>query len=149
MKELLVFVADADALAFMGAILRKPEAMGIRPVTFDIERHPLRDSGMVQTGAELVRMKKGRYQKALLMWDHHGSGRDHQQSPGEVREEIQGKLDSYTWAEDSAAVILVPELERWFWFCENAWLFHFGMTGDQLGHWMDEYSRKLNQAPKY
>jgi hypothetical protein len=58
MKDLLVFVADADALAFLRAILSKPLALGIRPVNYGIERHPLRDAGMVQNGAELVRMKR-------------------------------------------------------------------------------------------
>ncbi len=84
MKDLLVYVADADALAFMRSILNKPQALGIRPVSFDIERHPLRDAGMLQSGAELVRMHKGKYQKALLMWDHHGSGQDHKQSPNQM-----------------------------------------------------------------
>jgi hypothetical protein len=82
MKDLLVYVADADALAFMKAVLERPPALGIRPIGFGIERHPMRDSGMVQSGAELTRMKKGKYHKALLMWDHHGSGRDHRQAPG-------------------------------------------------------------------
>lgn len=59
MKDLLVFAADADAEAFLRAVLSKPQALGIRPVTCDIKRHPQRDSGMVQSGAELVRMQKG------------------------------------------------------------------------------------------
>lgn len=113
MKDLLVYVADADALAFMEAILNRPQALGIRSVNFDIERHPLRDAGMVQSGAELARMKKGKYRRALLMWDHHGSGRDHRQTPAEVEKEIQDKLDSYTWSGNSAVTVLVPELEQW------------------------------------
>jgi len=89
MKDLLLYVADADAQAFMNSLLNKPQALGIRQITFDIERHPQRDSGMVQSGAELTRMKKGKYLKALLTWDHHGSGRDHKQSAEEVRTEMQ------------------------------------------------------------
>lgn len=81
MKDLLLYVVDADAQAFLKALLCKPKALEIRPITFDIERHPQRDSGMVQSGAELTRMKKGEYHKALLTWNHHGSGRDHRDSP--------------------------------------------------------------------
>jgi len=44
MKDLLLYVADADAQAFMNSLLHKPLALGIRQITFDIERHPQRDS---------------------------------------------------------------------------------------------------------
>ena len=142
MKDLLVYVADADALAFMKAILERPPALGIRPISFDIERHPMRDAGMVQSGAELARMKKGRYHKALLMWDHHGSGRDHRQTPDVVSHEIQSKLDSFTWRENSAATVLVPELEQWLWFCENAMIAHLRITVTQLAEWQNEHARK-------
>jgi hypothetical protein len=146
MKDLLVYVADADALAFLRAILQRHQALGIRPVTFDIEWHPQRDAGMVQSGAELVRMKKGRYHKALLMWDHHGSGRDHRQAPHLVAQDIQGKLDSFTWSGNSSVTVLVPELEQWLWFCENAVAAHCGITQVQLDQWVQERSLKLGKT---
>jgi len=145
-KDLLVYVADADALAFMRSILRRPQALGIRAITFDIERHPLRDSGMVQSGAELVRMKKGMYGKALLVWDHHGSGRDHKHAPADVCQEIQTKLDTFTWSGNSAVMILVPELEQWLWFCESAVVSHCGITQAQLDQWVQDRAGKLGKA---
>ena len=147
MKDLLVYAADADAMAFMRAMLGKPQALGIRTISFDIERHPLRDAGMVQSGAELARMKKGSYHKALLMWDHHGSGRDHKQTPEAVQVDIQGKLDSYTWKDNSAVTILVPELEQWLWFCESAVAAHYAITATQLTQWVDERAAKLGKTP--
>jgi len=57
MKDLLVSAADADAQAFMTSILSRPQAVGIKPITFTVDRHPLRDSGMVQTGPELAGMR--------------------------------------------------------------------------------------------
>ncbi len=156
MKDLLVYVADADALAFVRAVLNRPQALEIRPIVFDIERHPQRDAGMVQSGAELTRMKKGQYGKALLLWDHHGSGRDHKQKPDQVAQDIQGKLDSFTWSGNSATTVLVPELEQWLWFCENAVAAHCGVTALQLQQWVDERASRLgksveelkNQQPK-
>lgn len=145
MKDLLVYVADADAQAFMRAVLNRPQALGIRSVSFDIERHPLRDGGMVQSGAELARMQKGKYRKALLMWDHHGSGRDHRQTSTQVEQEIQNKLDSFTWSGNSAVTVLVPELEQWLWFCENALAAHCGVTINQLTQWQDERATKLGR----
>jgi hypothetical protein len=40
MKDLLLYVADADAQAFMNSLLNKPLALGIRQISFDIERPP-------------------------------------------------------------------------------------------------------------
>ena len=146
MKDLLLYVADADAQAFMNSLLNKPLALGIRQITFDIERHPQRDSGMVQSGSELTRMKKGKYQKALLTWDHHGSGRDHKQSPEQVRDEIQNKLDSYTWSGNSAVTIFVPELEQWLWHCENALISYCGTSVEQLNVWLADRAGKLGKS---
>jgi hypothetical protein len=146
MKDLLVYVADADALAFLKALLERPQALGIRPITFDIERHPSRDSGMVQSGAELARMKKGRYHKALLMWDHHGSGRDLKHTPEKVQADIQSKLDSFTWKDNSATIVLVPELEQWLWFCTNAVASHCNITVQQLDVWVDAHALKRGMA---
>lgn len=146
MKDLLVYVADADALAFLRSTLTKHQALGIRSISFDIERHPQRDAGMVQSGAELTRMKKGRYKKALMMWDHHGSGRDHKQEPSEVGGEVQGKLDSYSWSQNSAVVVLVPELEQWLWHCENAVAAHCGVTTAELEQWIAERAQKLRST---
>ncbi len=143
MKDLLVYVADADALAFVRAILTRHQALEMRQVTFDIERHPQRDAGMVQSGAELTRMKKGQYAKALLLWDHHGSGRDHRQTPDQVAQEIQGKLDSFTWSGNSTSTVLVPELEQWLWHCESAVAAHHGVTAVQLQLWVNERAAKL------
>lgn len=147
MKDLLVFAADADAEAFLRAVLGKPQALGIRPVTVDIKRHPQRDSGMVQSGAELVRMQKGRYGKALLLWDHHGSGRDREE-PSKVRQEIQGKLDSFTWSGNSAVTILVPELEQWLWYCETALAAHWVMTKDDMALAVDAYAAQNGIRPE-
>lgn len=146
MKDLLVYVADADAMAFMRSTLNKHQALGIRAISFDIERHPQRDAGMVSSGAELARMKKGSYSKALLMWDHHGSGRDHKQEPRQAAGDIQDKLDAYTWSGNSAVTVLVPELEQWLWHCESAVAAHCGVTTVQLGQWIVQRAQKLNRS---
>jgi hypothetical protein len=100
---------------------------------------------MVQSGSELTRMKKGKYQKALLTWDHHGSGRDHKQSPEQVRAEIQDKLDSYTWSDSSSVTIFVPELEQWIWYSENALLSYCGLSSDELDAWLADWACKLRK----
>ncbi|MBF0239444.1 MAG: hypothetical protein HQM12_17210 [SAR324 cluster bacterium] len=149
MKDLFLYTADADTMAFMSALLKRPQALGIRPITFEADRHPQRDAGMVQTGAELTRMRKGQYQKALLLWDHHGSGREHQQEPQEVASEIQEKLNQYTWSGNSAITILVPELEQWLWYCEQAVATHCKVSVEQLQQWTESRAHQLGKEPEY
>lgn len=146
MKDLLVYVADADALGFFRSILNRPQSLKIRPIEFDIERHPQRDSGMVQSGAELARMKKGRYQKALLIWDFHGCGREHKQTPEELISEIQNKLDSFTWKHNSSAHLLIPELEEWLWANEKAIQSHLGIDESRLESWIQEFASKKKKS---
>lgn len=146
MKDLLIHAADADAEAFLRSLLNRPAALAIRPISFDIQRHPQRDAGMVQSGAELARMNKGRYLKLLLLWDHHGSGRELRQTPEQVADEISRKLDSFTWSGHHKVEILVPELEQWLWFCESAVAAHCGVTTKQIAEWQQDYAAKLGKS---
>lgn len=138
MKDLLLLVADADMLAFLGAILKRREALQIRPITYDIRRHPARDSGMIQSGAELVRMEKGRFRKAILLWDHHGSGLENKHAAAQAGELIQNKLDSYTWTDNSFAAAIDPELELWLWYSESSIRNCWNLTEQQLTQWVTE-----------
>ena len=147
MKDLLVYLADADALAFLRSILQKPRALSTRDFSFEILRHPLRDAGMVQSGAELARMKKREYSKALLVWDHHGSGQDHKMSPTEAVTKMQEKLDLYTWSNNSAVVVLSPELEQWLWYCESALCTYLKIEDKVLTRWIKERADTLNSTP--
>lgn len=142
MKDLLIYAADADAEAFLRSVLGKHQALGIRAITFDIMRHPNKDAGMVQTGAELARMQKGKHSKLLMLWDFHGSGRDHRQSAVELTEEIKDKLDSFTWSGNHAVSVMVPELEQWLWYCEAALAAYGSLSVTELQAWTAEVAEK-------
>jgi hypothetical protein len=58
MKDLFVLTADADALALMSSILARHEALGIRLITFEVIRHPMKDAGVIKDGPETARMYK-------------------------------------------------------------------------------------------
>lgn len=146
MKDLLIYAADADAEAFLRSLLGRHQALGIRAISFDIMRHPQRDSGMVQSGAELARMQKGRYAKLLMLWDFHGSGRERRQSALELAEEIGNKLDAFTWSGHHAISVLVPELEQWLWYCEPALAAHGGLSASELQQWGDELASKSGKS---
>lgn len=146
MKDLLVYTADADALGLMRAVLGRPQALGIRAIDFDIERHPQRDAGMVQSGAELARMKKDRYHNALLLWDFSGCGREHRTTPEGLETEIQTKLDRYSWSGRSATTVLVPEIEAWLWYCEPALVAHCGVSAPEIEGWLQGHAAKQRKT---
>jgi hypothetical protein len=72
MTDLFVLTADTDTLAVMNAVLARPGDLGIRPVSFKVDRHVGRDPGVVKDGPELARMKapKREFGKVILLWDH-------------------------------------------------------------------------------
>ena len=146
MKDLFVQAADMDAKMFIYSILQKHKAIGIRPITFDIEAHPLHDSGMVKSGAELSRLKKGKYTKIILIWDHEGSGREHKYQAREIEVQIRQKLDVITWSNDNDAIALVPELETWLWHCKQAIASHYSLDIQSLDRLIEVAARQLGMA---
>jgi len=146
MKDLLVYTADADALSLMRAVLTRPQALGIRPIEFHIDRHTGRDPGMVQSGPELTGMMKDGYHKALLLWDFHGCGREHRMTPQALETEVQGRLNDISWSGRSAATALVPEVEVWLWYCEPALAKHCGVTVDEIASLLRTFAKQQGKA---
>jgi hypothetical protein len=116
MKDLFVLTADSDAQALIRSVLRRHKDLRIHPISFEVQRFPGRDAGMVKEGPEIARalVKKTEYSRLLLIWDHHGSGWNILKADDAVAR-IQQRLDGATWAARSAAVVIVPELEEWLW----------------------------------
>lgn len=141
MKDLFVLTADLDAKVVMQSVLQRYESLSIRPISFDVDRHTMRDAGVVKDGPELVRRCKGIYKKVLLLWDYHGSGW-HKFSPEECVLKIQTRLDSVTWKDNSGAVVLVPELEEWVWQNESSICKRFGISEDNLKNWVFDFAVK-------
>jgi hypothetical protein len=69
MKDLFVLTADADAEAFMRALLARQQALRIRSISFEVRRFTGRGSGMVNEGPEIVRVlvNKGEYSRVILI----------------------------------------------------------------------------------
>lgn len=118
MKDLFVLTADSDMEALIGAVLGRHRDLHIHPISFEVRRFTGRDSGMVKEGPEIARVmvRKTEYSRLMLVWDHHGSGW-HDLDAGEAVTRIEQRLVGVTWADRSAAVVVVPELEEWLWHC--------------------------------
>lgn len=146
MKDLFIQAADMDAKMFLDSILGKHEALGIRPIQFDIATHPLHDSGMMQSGTDLSRLRKGYYEKIILIWDHEGSGREYHHQPQDVEQEVRDKLDAITWSGKNEALALVPELETWLWQCLPAIARQYGIDAHTLDTLVEKASAQLGKT---
>lgn len=92
-------------------------------------------------------MRKGQYDKVLLLWDHHGSGKEHRYTPEQVKDEIADRLDRYSWSNNHAIGILVPELEQWLWHCDVALANYFQLPSSQLDEWIKIRSEEVKIEP--
>jgi hypothetical protein len=115
MRDLFVLAADADMKAVFKAILRRPEALGIRPINSFVDKHPWRDPGVFGEGPEFIRrtIPKNDYRHFILAFDYDGSGC--KRAPDECARVVQERLDSFTFKDRSMAVAIAPKLEAWLW----------------------------------
>jgi hypothetical protein len=145
MKDLFVFTADADAQAVVRSILARPQSIGIRPVTWEVDRHTGRDSGMIKDGPEIIRMRvrKTEFSKVILIWDYHGSGWE-SKPPRQSRDAIRLRLRQVTWDEHSDAVVVVPEIEEWLWRDPVTLARYLGIDDAQLQQYVESFAAKQN-----
>jgi hypothetical protein len=113
-KDLIALVADADMEAAVRALLSRPFALGIRPITFDVKRHLQRDAGCRSGAHDFLRLWLHAFQYAVVLFDHEGCGRE-QKGRDAVEIEVEKRLDSNGWRGRCAVVVIAPELESWAW----------------------------------
>lgn len=113
-KDLFVLVPCLDMQESVCALLRRAEALRIRPVSYEIGKHRLRESGVFRQCHEFLRPLQRSARYALVVCDREGCRR-----PSDAREaleeDIERRLRQNGWEERSAAVVIDPELEAWFW----------------------------------
>lgn len=117
-KDLVVLVPDRNIEATIAAILSRPQALGIRAVTYDIYRHG-RDPGCLREAHSFLRMFSWSHRYALVVFDYEGCGSD--RPPAELIGQVEGNLAVSGWGEQCCAVIIEPEVEAWGW-CSRAHL---------------------------
>ncbi len=113
-KDLVALVADKNMEATIVGLLERPQALGIRPITYDVFVHPRRDPGCVTEADDFLRPFSRVYRYALVLFDHEGCGRE-QIPPGQLADEMKTCLEKAGWAARAEAVVLAPELEVWAW----------------------------------
>ena len=110
MKDLLCAVADKNMEAAVAALLKRPEAIGIRTVSFDIFVHPRRDPGLFREGVEILRQVRQSYLHALILLDASWDG-----APADIQTRLDRELHGADFSKWARAIVIVPELEVWVW----------------------------------
>jgi hypothetical protein len=112
-KPLIILTADKDAQFAIQELMRRPAALGIRPIEFDCFPHPEHDGGVYKRAHEFLRAFL-KWDHALVVFDREGCG--HDKEPRNMLEaSVEGRLAVNGWESRARTVVIDPELESWLW----------------------------------
>ncbi len=112
-KDLVVLVADKSMEAAVRSALCRPQALRIRNITFDVYRHPQKDTGCRVRSAQFLSAFTRIYEHAIVLFDCEGSGT--KASAQDTETIVERELPKAGWSNRAAAVVIEPELEAWIW----------------------------------
>lgn len=146
MKDLLLLVADKSMEYTLLGGLGRPQALGIRSITFDIRVHPDRDRGVRTTGAQILNLQEARYRHAFLMLDYEGSGS--KLGPAELESELDNKLRG--WGDRAKSIVINPELDVWLWATDNllAQILSWPVSAGGIRDWIQGKGFELDESSK-
>jgi hypothetical protein len=113
-KDLALLVADKNMEGSLRGILSRPQALGLREISFRIFVHPDRDPGCLLRPQEVLGPLATQYNRALVLLDHEGCGQQTVER-SKLESEIEERLGKVGWEGRTAAVVIAPELENWVW----------------------------------
>jgi uncharacterized protein (DUF433 family) len=97
-RDLVVLVPDKDIEQTFQGLLDRPQALGIRKVSYDILVHPNRDPGCYHTGPDLLRSYAGEPQRnALIVFDRAWEGAP-SEDPATLARNVEDRL-RVSWAQ--------------------------------------------------
>jgi len=152
--DLVVLVADADMEWVMRTLLEKrADSLRIRPLRFDVRRHPGRDPGVYREAHSFLRFFLGKARYALVLVDREGSGQEHRLTAEEMEVELEARLRQNGWAHRrgrprAAAIVLDPELEVWVWSPSPHVAQVLGVTQAQLQQVRDTFAARTDGKPE-
>lgn len=111
MPDLVILSPDGAYKQVLPALLKRHQSLGIRAVTYDVVSDPFHDaSGQI---VELLRPYLKSHSKALVVRDIEGSGKEAAGAAALEAELVQSLVQNGWQAENSAALVLEPEIESW------------------------------------
>ena len=138
-SKLIVLAADKHIATSLEVLIGQRRAdLGIRPISFDVRRHPESDPGCRTKAVEFLRPLINQYRWALVVFDHQGCG---SKAPREkIQQEVELGLERNGWQGRSKAIVIAPELESWVWSPTGdvARALGWGRNFDQLRAWLED-----------
>jgi hypothetical protein len=107
MKDLVILVADSNMEQSLRGLLSRRESLRIRPIDSEIFVHPRRDPGCLHEAPEFLRSLFRQYSKALVIFDHEGSGGE-TTSAAQWEETLTARLHASGWDDRAEVLILEP-----------------------------------------
>jgi len=130
-RDLVCLAADKNMQAAVKGILARPQALGIRPISFEAIVHPRRDSGCYGESTELLLGYRRDTAHAIVLLDHQWAGAP--STAAEAENDIERRLAASSMEGWARAVVIDPELEVWL-FAEGPHLeAALGWTGREPG----------------
>lgn len=117
MKDLVILVADKNAQYALQGVLSRPQALGIRPLSFEFRTHVGRDGGARSSGVEVLARERARFSHALLVFDFEGCGAEGVATAVDLQSQLDERLSSL-WDENARTVVIEPEVDAWLWGAE-------------------------------
>jgi hypothetical protein len=149
MKDLVLLTADKNMQQLLEGLLpRMPKvyATTMRPFSYDIKVHPLRDCGYKEY-SDFLRVFAQSYAYAIVILDYEGSG--FHDSPAELAETIENDLSRSGWQDKNACIVIEPELENWIWVDSPHLATAIDWESiDDLHQWLDKEGLKPLHQPK-
>jgi hypothetical protein len=110
--DLVCLVADKSIEAAIDGVLRRPEALGVRPISFETVVHPRRDPGCYHEAEELLNGYTVRAGHALVVLDRDWQGAPAGTAP-ELEQRLEDSLRQVSLQDWARVVVIDPELEVW------------------------------------
>lgn len=113
MQDLVVLVADKNMQFALQGALARPQALGVRPFSFEFRSHMGRDGGVRTTGADVLAREVTRFQHALMLLDFEGCGQE-EDAPLAIEAQLDQQLRK-VWNANAKAIVISPEVDAWLW----------------------------------
>ncbi len=113
-RDLIVLVADGQMEATLRSLLHRPEALGIRNITFDIYVHPHHDAGCRLGANSFLQSFRDNYLYSFILFDREGCGEENTLLQ-DLELKVENSLAESAWVNRTGVAIIDPELETWAW----------------------------------
>ena len=113
MVDLIVLAACKDMAETLKALLLRHEELGIHRISAEVKVHSGHDPAVLRTSHDFLRSYLRMAEHALVAFDRDGCGKTNARE--NLEEAVETRLAQNEWSGRSAAVVIDPELEVWFW----------------------------------